>query len=108
MLNTSIEICSNILNYNTTLHISYIVWHTCGLLCTMFGIPGHLFQILIMLNKTNRKQSISLYVIAIAIFELIFLVDLTATQIHDELTTAYGRGVVSYCTVANWVHRFAN
>ncbi|CAF1169508.1 unnamed protein product [Rotaria sordida] len=76
MLNTSIEICSNILNYNTTLHISYIVWHTCGLLCTMFGIPGHLFQILIMLNKTNRKESTSLYVIAIAIFELIFLVDI--------------------------------
>ncbi|CAF1022064.1 unnamed protein product [Rotaria sordida] len=74
MLNTSIEICTNILNYNNTLHISYIVWHTCGLLCTIFGIPGHLFQILIMLNKTNRKQSISLYFLAIAIFELIFLV----------------------------------
>ncbi|CAF1338279.1 unnamed protein product [Rotaria sp. Silwood1] len=33
---------------------------------------------------------------------------LTATQIHDELTTAYGQGVVSYRTVAHWIHRFSS
>ncbi|CAF3952580.1 unnamed protein product [Rotaria sp. Silwood1] len=33
---------------------------------------------------------------------------LTATQIHDELTTAYGHGVVSYCTVTRWIQRFSN
>ncbi|CAF4201859.1 unnamed protein product, partial [Rotaria sordida] len=31
---------------------------------------------------------------------------LTATLIHHELTAAYGQGVISYSTVANWVHRF--
>ena len=36
------------------------------------------------------------------------LLHLTATQIHDELTTAYGQGVVSYSTVAHWVHRFSS
>ena len=36
------------------------------------------------------------------------LLGLTATQIHDELTTAYGQGYVSYRTVARWVHRFSN
>ncbi|CAF2812706.1 unnamed protein product [Rotaria sp. Silwood2] len=36
------------------------------------------------------------------------LLGLTATQIHDELTTAYGQGVVAYRTVAHWVHRFSS
>jgi hypothetical protein len=37
-----------------------------------------------------------------------WLLGLTATQIHDELTTAYGQGVISYSTVAHWVHRFSS
>jgi histone-lysine N-methyltransferase SETMAR len=32
----------------------------------------------------------------------------TTTQIHDELTTAYGQSVLSYCAVAHWVHRFSS
>ncbi|CAF4062500.1 unnamed protein product, partial [Rotaria sp. Silwood1] len=36
------------------------------------------------------------------------LLGLTATQIHDESTTAYGHGVVSYCTVTRWIQRFSN
>ncbi|CAF1170428.1 unnamed protein product [Rotaria sordida] len=36
------------------------------------------------------------------------LLGLTVTQIHDELTTAYGQGYVSHRTVARWVHRFSN
>ncbi len=36
------------------------------------------------------------------------LLGLTATHIHDELTTAYGQGVVSYCTVTRWIQRFSN
>ncbi|CAF4309898.1 unnamed protein product [Rotaria sordida] len=30
-----------------------------------------------------------------------WLLSLNATQIHDELTAAYGQGVVSYSTVIN-------
>ncbi|CAF3356139.1 unnamed protein product [Rotaria sp. Silwood1] len=37
-----------------------------------------------------------------------WLLGLTATQIHDELTTAYGQDVVSYCTVTRWIQRFSN
>jgi hypothetical protein len=36
------------------------------------------------------------------------LLGLTATEIHDELVTAYGPGVVSYCTVARWIRRFSS
>ena len=36
------------------------------------------------------------------------LLGLTATQIHDELATAYGQGVVSYLTVARWIRQFSN
>ncbi|CAF4967055.1 unnamed protein product [Rotaria sp. Silwood1] len=39
---------------------------------------------------------------------LIVCLGLTATQIHDELTTAYRHGVVSYCTVTRWIQRFSN
>ncbi|CAF3930991.1 unnamed protein product [Rotaria sp. Silwood1] len=37
-----------------------------------------------------------------------WLLALTATQIHRELTTAYGQDVVSYCTVTRWIERFSN
>ncbi|CAF3553800.1 unnamed protein product [Rotaria sp. Silwood1] len=36
------------------------------------------------------------------------LLGLTATQIPDELATAYGQDVVSYCTVTRWIQRFSN
>ncbi len=36
------------------------------------------------------------------------LLGLTAKQIHEALTTAYGQDVVSYSTVALWVHRFSS
>jgi hypothetical protein len=32
----------------------------------------------------------------------------TATQIHDELTATYRQSVVSYSTVAHWIHRFSS
>ncbi|CAF5081591.1 unnamed protein product [Rotaria sp. Silwood1] len=35
-----------------------------------------------------------------------WLLGLTAAQIHDELTAAYGQGVVSYSTAAHWMDRF--
>ncbi|CAF1553485.1 unnamed protein product, partial [Adineta ricciae] len=31
-----------------------------------------------------------------------------ATEIHDELVTAYGPYVVSYCTAARWIRRFSS
>ena len=36
------------------------------------------------------------------------LLGLTATQIQNELNTAYGQGVVSYNRVAYSIHRFAS
>jgi len=36
------------------------------------------------------------------------LLGLTATEIYEELTAAYGQDVVSYRTVAHWVHRFSS
>ncbi len=48
------------------------------------------------------KQCIRLYI------KTRLLLDLTATQIHNELTAAYGQGVVSYSTVAHWIHRFSS
>ena len=36
-----------------------------------------------------------------------FLLGLTATQIHGELTGVYGSDVVSYRTICFWIQRFA-
>ncbi len=35
------------------------------------------------------------------------LLGVTATQIYEELTAAYEQDVVSYSTIAHWVHRFS-
>ncbi|CAF2063513.1 unnamed protein product [Rotaria magnacalcarata] len=73
MNNTKIEICFNNWDYKNASRVSHIIWSVCGFLFTMLGIPGNIFVILIMSNKTNRKGSTSLYWTAIAICEIIFL-----------------------------------
>ena len=70
MNNTTTENFQNY--YDHAVYISTIIWRSCALLCTIIGIPGHIFHFLIMLNKTNRKEPISLYFISIAICEFIF------------------------------------
>jgi hypothetical protein len=70
MNNTTTESQSNL---DHAMHVSYIAWRICGILCTLFGVPGHIFLILITTNKTHRKEPTSLYFTGIAICELIFL-----------------------------------
>jgi hypothetical protein len=70
MNNTTTENFQN--NYDHAVYVSNIIWRSCGLLCTIFGIPGHIFHFLIMSNKTNRKEPTSLYFLSIAISEFIF------------------------------------
>lgn len=60
-------------NLDYALRISLIAWRTCGILCTIFGIPGNIFILIIKTNKRNKKEPTSLYHCAIAIFETIFL-----------------------------------
>jgi hypothetical protein len=88
MNNTTTEIFQN--NSNNALYISYIVWRSCGLICAILGIPGHLFHILIMSNRTNRKETTSLYFTSIATCELFFLLGLyifdyfeTVRRLHE-------------------------
>lgn len=73
MNNTRIEICLNTWKHDDAFKLSTIVWCVCGFVFMLFGIPGHIFQILLMSNKTNRKEPTSIYYIAIAACELIFL-----------------------------------
>ena len=37
-----------------------------------------------------------------------FLVGLSATEIHNESTTAFEQGTVSYRTVAQWVNQLSS
>ncbi len=74
--NTTLEVCVGNFSYHKSLHISNIVWHVAGLIGVIVGIPGHIFQIITLSNKANRKEPMSLYFIAIAICELIFLLGL--------------------------------
>lgn len=74
--NTISEICINNISYDRYLHVSNTIWHTIGLIGIVIGIPGHIFQIILLSNKNNRKDPTLLYFIAIAICELIFLISL--------------------------------
>lgn len=74
--NTTLEICVKNSNYDKLLHISNLIWQVSGFLGVIVGIPGHIFQIIILSQEKNRKQTSSLYFIAIAICETIFLLGL--------------------------------
>ncbi|CAF3371401.1 unnamed protein product [Rotaria sp. Silwood2] len=72
--NTTLDICDNDFTYDRFVLVSKIIWHTSGFICFIIGIPGHIFHIIILSNKTNRKEFTSLYFITISICELIFLI----------------------------------
>jgi len=74
--NTTLEICVNNSGYDKSLYTSDIVWHVSGFIGIIVGIPGHILQIIILSNKINKKEPTSLYFIAIAVCELIFLLGL--------------------------------
>lgn len=73
MNNTVPENCSSVWSYSDTSHITYFIWRICGFIFIIFGIPGHIFHILIILSKKNRKEPTSLYIVAMATSETIFL-----------------------------------
>jgi len=60
----------------------------------LWKIPSRVFSHLCF---QMEKQHIRSYI------KTRLLLGLTATQIHDELTAAYGQDVLSYCTVARWI-----
>ncbi|CAF0727262.1 unnamed protein product [Adineta steineri] len=78
MLNTTINgtstICFPDSNFAKALYITKIIWNFCGLFCVMIGLPGHVFQGIIMLNRINRKQATSFYFVAIAVYEFFYLI----------------------------------
>ncbi len=73
---TVLEICADNLSYDKFLHISTIVWHVFGFIGIIFGIPGHISLIIIFSNKSSLKDPTVLYLITIAICELVFLIGL--------------------------------
>jgi len=73
---TALEICADNLTYDKCLHISTIIWHVFGFIGIIIGIPGNILQIIISSNKTSLKEPTTLYFIAIAICELVFLIGL--------------------------------
>jgi hypothetical protein len=74
--NTTFEICVDNSTYDTSLHISTIIWQVSGLISVIIGIPGHIIQIIILSNKSNRTEPTSLYFLAMPICELVFLLGL--------------------------------
>ncbi|UJR38031.1 hypothetical protein I4U23_030713 [Adineta vaga] len=74
--NTPLKICVDNITYDNALHVNNTIWHIFGFLAVVIGIPGHILQIILSLNKTNRKVPTAMYFIAIAIFETIFLLAL--------------------------------
>jgi len=81
---TVLEICADNLTYDKVLHISSIVWHVFGFIGIIIGIPGNILQIIISSNKTSLKDPTALYLIAIAICELVFLIGLYELHMFAE------------------------
>ncbi|CAF0721354.1 unnamed protein product [Adineta steineri] len=74
--NTTVEICISNVTYDKLFHISSSIWHVFGFIGVLFGIPGHILQIIISFNKTSRKDPTSLYFIAMSIVDIVFLLGL--------------------------------
>jgi hypothetical protein len=74
--NTTTEICITNFQPDKFVQITNIIWQVSGLFSVIIGIPGHLLQIILLSNKTSRKEPTSLYFIATAICELVFLLGL--------------------------------
>lgn len=76
-MNSTMEaLCSNDYRHDPALRLSSFTWHCFGLLAVVFGVPGHILQIILFSKKNNQKDATSLYFIAIAICELVFLAGL--------------------------------
>ncbi len=73
--NTTTEICITNFHTDKFVQITSTIWQVSGLFSVIIGIPGHLL-IIILSNKTIRKEPTSLYFIATAICELVFLLGL--------------------------------
>jgi hypothetical protein len=73
---TALEICAHNLTYDKFLHISTTVWHVFGFIGIIIGIPGQILRIVVSSHKTSLKEPTTLYIIAIAICELVFLIGL--------------------------------
>ena len=76
MNNTTEEICLHDYRHDQAIRASSIIWHSFGLLAFVFGIPGHILQIILLSKKNNHKEATSFYFFAIAFCELVFLASL--------------------------------
>jgi len=74
--NTTTETCITNFQPDKFVQITSIIWQVSGLFSVIIGIPGHLLQIILLSNKTSRKEPTSLYFIATAVCELVFLLGL--------------------------------
>ena len=74
--NTPTDLCFINVTYDQALSVTKTVWHLFGIFAVIIGIPGHILQIIILSNKNHRKDPTSLYFVAIACFEIIFLLGL--------------------------------
>ncbi|CAF0720794.1 unnamed protein product [Adineta steineri] len=68
--------CISNVTYDKLFHISSSIWHVFGFIGVLFGIPGHILQIIISFNKTSRKDPTSLHFIAMSIVDIVFLLDI--------------------------------
>lgn len=74
--NETLDMCPNDERYDRLFQITLVIWHIFALLAIVLGVPGHIFQIIILSHKSFRQDPPSLYMIAISVCDLIFLLGL--------------------------------
>ena len=71
--NQTLDICPDDRRYDHLLQVSLLIWRVFGFTAMLVGTPGNLMHIVILGQKFNRKDPLSVYMIAVSICDFIFL-----------------------------------
>lgn len=75
--NETLDMCPDEHRYDHLLKISLVIWRFCGPSAILLGLPGHVFHIATLTHQLYRKDPQSLYLAAVSVCDLIFLLGLS-------------------------------
>lgn len=76
-INQTLDMCLNDHRFNHLLKVAVILWHTCGFIAVLMGLPGHIFHIVTLCSIPHPKIPQALYMIAVSVCDLICLLGLS-------------------------------
>ncbi len=87
--NIAIPIAMELCKHHPYYLFGEAIWRIGALLCVLFGMPGHIIIVTVMLNPRNRRQPVCLYFTTIAIFEFIYLISMSKKSIFEAIFSIF-------------------